>query len=157
MGSAPQPPGCRGGAQIRTAPPLTASPQVATFPWAAETTIDPYGSKAKLQAGESERPVELLHHLKLDVGRVRISFSTGNDGFNMSTWRYAMAKETFSIPNISCGHCTRAIETELSDLEGVTRVSGTIEGKSVEVQWQAPATKEQILALLKKINYPAEV
>ncbi len=68
-----------------------------------------------------------------------------------------MGEETFSIPNISCGHCTHAIETELSDLEGVTRVEGQIEAKSVTVSWDAPASREQIIDTLKEINYPADV
>jgi copper chaperone CopZ len=67
-----------------------------------------------------------------------------------------VAQEIFSIPNISCGHCTRAIEQELGELEGVTKVTGNIEGKTAEVHWQAPATRDQILSLLKEINYPAE-
>ncbi len=67
-----------------------------------------------------------------------------------------MNEDTFSIPNISCGHCTSAIQNELTDLEGVTRVDGQIEAKTVTVQWDAPATREQILDSLKEINYPAE-
>ena len=66
-----------------------------------------------------------------------------------------MSQETFSIPNISCGHCTSAIENELGELDGIQRVAGNIEAKSVAVEWDAPATREQIIALLKEINYPA--
>jgi copper chaperone CopZ len=68
-----------------------------------------------------------------------------------------MKQETFSIPNISCGHCTASIENELKELEGVTAVKGDIESRSVDIQWAAPATREQILAILKEINYPAAV
>ena len=67
-----------------------------------------------------------------------------------------MAQETFSIPNISCGHCTRAIENELGEMEGVQKVVGHIEAKSVDVAWDIPATRERILALLEEINYPAK-
>ena len=67
-----------------------------------------------------------------------------------------MTEETFSIPNISCGHCTMAIQNELTDLEGVTRVDGQIEAKTVTVQWEAPVTRDQILDALKEINYPVE-
>ena len=66
-----------------------------------------------------------------------------------------MKQETFSIPNISCGHCTASIENELKELDGVTGVKGDIESRSIKVEWQAPATREQILATLKEINYPA--
>ena len=33
-----------------------------------------------------------------------------------------MATETFSVPNISCGHCVMTIERELGELEGVSSV-----------------------------------
>jgi len=67
-----------------------------------------------------------------------------------------MEKQTFSIPNISCGHCVMTIKNELSELEGVKAVEGSPENKSVAVEWEAPATLEAIRALLKEINYPAE-
>jgi copper chaperone CopZ len=66
-----------------------------------------------------------------------------------------MNKETFSIPNISCGHCTMTIKNELSEIDGVANVDGSIEGKTVTVEWDNPATRERILSMLKEINYPA--
>ena len=66
-----------------------------------------------------------------------------------------MEKKTFSIPNISCGHCVNAIKTELGELDGVAAVEGSIEGKSVEVEWDAPATEDSIKNKLSEINYPA--
>lgn len=66
-----------------------------------------------------------------------------------------MDKQTFQIPNISCGHCTHAIESELKELEGIQNVVGSVADKTVTVEYQAPATKEKILATLKEINYPA--
>lgn len=68
-----------------------------------------------------------------------------------------MAQETFEIPNISCGHCTKTIEDELSEMAGVTDASGSIEGKSVTVTWDAPADRQQIIAKLEEINYPARI
>jgi len=67
-----------------------------------------------------------------------------------------MQKETFSIPNISCGHCTMAIQNELGELAGVAKAEGNIEGKSVTVEWDAPTDRDQIVAKLKEINYPAK-
>ena len=67
-----------------------------------------------------------------------------------------MEKQTFSIPNISCGHCVMTIKHELSELEGVKATEGSPENKSIAVEWEAPATLEEIRALLKEINYPAE-
>lgn len=66
-----------------------------------------------------------------------------------------MTTETFSIPNISCGHCTQAIKDELQDLDGVANVDGDIEAKTVTVRWDAPTTRERIIDMLKEINYPA--
>ena len=66
-----------------------------------------------------------------------------------------MEKQTFSIPKISCGHCTAAIKNELSELEGIAQVEGNIEEKTVTVEWNAPATYEKIVETLKEINYPA--
>ncbi|MGD9239710.1 MAG: heavy-metal-associated domain-containing protein [Desulfobacterales bacterium] len=66
-----------------------------------------------------------------------------------------MEKKTFSIPNISCGHCVNAIKTELTALEGVSKVDGDIEGKSVAVEWDAPASEDSIKNKLAEINYPA--
>jgi len=65
-----------------------------------------------------------------------------------------MTKQTFSIPNISCGHCVMAIKNELSGLEGVAAVEGDPGDKSVTVEFEAPATLEQIKETLKEINYP---
>jgi len=65
-----------------------------------------------------------------------------------------MEKKTFSIPSISCGHCINAIRTELTDLEGVSKVEGNIESKSVNVEWDSPATEESIKNKLTEINYP---
>jgi copper ion binding protein len=66
-----------------------------------------------------------------------------------------MAKDTFSIPNISCGHCVNAIKNELSEMEGVKSVDGSPETKSVDVEWEAPASLDKIKETLEEINYPA--
>lgn len=67
-----------------------------------------------------------------------------------------MAKETFSIPNISCGHCVMSIKNELGEMDGVTAVEGDPSVRQVTVEWDAPATAESIRNTLKEINYPAE-
>ncbi len=65
-----------------------------------------------------------------------------------------METRTVVVPNISCGHCTHTIEMELSELAGVRSVKADVATKQVTVSWEAPATWEQIEALLKEINYP---
>ena len=66
-----------------------------------------------------------------------------------------MNQETFAIPNISCGHCTAAIQDELAELEGVSGVQGDVASKTVTVHWSAPADRAQIIARLREISYPA--
>lgn len=66
-----------------------------------------------------------------------------------------MEKQTFSIPNISCGHCVMSIKNELSDLEGVSTVEGNPDNKTITVEWELPATVNNIRAKLNEINYPA--
>jgi copper chaperone len=66
-----------------------------------------------------------------------------------------MEKQTFSIPNITCGHCVQAIKSELSEMDGVKVVEGNPEKKEIQVQYEAPATLDKIRDLLQEINYPA--
>jgi copper chaperone len=67
-----------------------------------------------------------------------------------------MEKETLNVPNISCGHCVASIESELSEVEGVTSVKADAATKTVTVQWEAPASIDGIRATLSEINYPAQ-
>lgn len=66
-----------------------------------------------------------------------------------------MQKKSFSIPGISCDHCVNAIKTELNELAGVVKVDGNVESKSVDVEWESPASEELIKNKLSEINYPA--
>jgi copper ion binding protein len=65
-----------------------------------------------------------------------------------------MTTVTYSIPNISCGHCVHTIQTEVGDLAGVKSVVASTDAKQVTITFDAPATEEQIKALLAEINYP---
>lgn len=66
-----------------------------------------------------------------------------------------MAEKTFSIPNITCGHCVMTIQNELGEIDGVSAVSGDADGKTVTVTWAPPATEDAIRETLQEINYPA--
>ncbi len=61
---------------------------------------------------------------------------------------------TYTIPNISCMHCVHTIKTEVSDLQGVKSVEANAQTKQTTITFDAPATEEQIVELLKEINYP---
>lgn len=68
-----------------------------------------------------------------------------------------MESKTFTVPNISCGHCVHTVEMELGELAGVRTVKAEEDTKVVTVSWGAPATWEQIQQTLVEINYPAAV
>ncbi|MEW6718053.1 MAG: heavy-metal-associated domain-containing protein [Chloroflexota bacterium] len=66
-----------------------------------------------------------------------------------------MTTITYTIPNISCGHCVHTIKMELGELQGVRSVEGNPSTKQVTVSFEAPATEEGIKRRLAEINYPA--
>jgi copper chaperone len=68
-----------------------------------------------------------------------------------------MITVTYSVPNISCGHCVHTIQSEVVELEGVKEVRANAETKNVVVVFDAPATEETIKALMAEINYPVAV
>ena len=67
-----------------------------------------------------------------------------------------MTTVTYSVPAISCGHCTRTIETELGDMQGIQSVKADQATKKVEITFNAPANEEAIKSLLAGIDYPVD-
>jgi copper chaperone len=67
-----------------------------------------------------------------------------------------MSTITYQIPNISCGHCVHTIQNELSDLDGVKKVTASLENKSVLIEFGPPATPEILKDVLAEMNYPVE-
>jgi copper chaperone len=65
-----------------------------------------------------------------------------------------MKTVSYSVPNISCGHCVHTIQTEIADLEGVKSVAADLPTRMVEIAFDEPATEEKIKALLAEIDYP---
>lgn len=61
---------------------------------------------------------------------------------------------TYTIPNISCMHCVHTIKTEISELAGVKTVEADAQTKKTTIIFDAPATEEKIVEVLKEINYP---
>jgi copper ion binding protein len=66
-----------------------------------------------------------------------------------------MTTVTYSVPAIHCEHCTHTIESEVSELQGVQSVKADLDGKKVQVAFEAPADEAKIKELLAEINYPA--
>jgi copper chaperone len=65
-----------------------------------------------------------------------------------------MKTVTYSVPNISCMHCVHTIQMEVADVIGVQSVKADQASKMVEIVFDAPASEENIKALLAEINYP---
>jgi copper chaperone CopZ len=65
-----------------------------------------------------------------------------------------MTTVTYSIPNISCGHCVHTIKSEVSELPGVKTVEANESSKQATITFEPPASEEKIKSLLAEINYP---
>ena len=67
-----------------------------------------------------------------------------------------MPSKTVHIPAISCGHCVRTIESEVSGLDHIEKVHADEQTRMVEISWQEPQNWQTIKALLAEINYPVD-
>ena len=67
-----------------------------------------------------------------------------------------MHTKSVSVPNISCGHCVRTIETELRAMDNIVSAKANEETKIVDITWNDPQTWENIKSQLIEINYPSE-
>ncbi len=65
-----------------------------------------------------------------------------------------MTTVTYSVPAISCMHCTHTIEMEVSEMDGVQSVKADVNSKNVTIVFDAPATEDKIKALMTEIEYP---
>ena len=67
-----------------------------------------------------------------------------------------MTTVTYTVPAISCSHCTHTIETEVGELKGVQSVKADVNTKKVVITFDTPANEKIIKDLLAEIDYPAE-
>ena len=67
-----------------------------------------------------------------------------------------MSSKTVTIPNISCGHCVMTVQREVSEIPGVKSVKADEATKQAVIEWDNPATWEQIESTLAEINYPPQ-
>jgi copper chaperone len=68
-----------------------------------------------------------------------------------------MTTVTYTVPNISCAHCIHTIQVEVAEVPGVQSVKADLPSKQVEIAFEAPASEEEIKALLAEIEYPVAV
>lgn len=66
-----------------------------------------------------------------------------------------METKTYSIPNISCNHCVKTINTTIQALDGVDYAEADLATKSLTVDFDSPASDELIRETLASVNYPA--
>lgn len=63
--------------------------------------------------------------------------------------------ETFSVPDVHCEHCDRAITQALSALDGVESVKVDLEAKNVAVDYDDSAVpRERLVAAIEEEGYP---
>lgn len=67
-----------------------------------------------------------------------------------------MQTKTFKVPNVGCNGCVNTIKSEVSELAGVKFVSGEVDTRMITVEWDTPASWEQIEAALVEIDYAPE-
>jgi len=67
-----------------------------------------------------------------------------------------MTTVTYTIPAIHCENCTRTIEMEMGELQGVQSVKADLKAKKVQIIFGTPANEDKLKALLADINYPVE-
>ena len=67
-----------------------------------------------------------------------------------------MQSKTIKIPNVGCNGCVNTIKSEVSELDGVQSVSGQVDTKMITVEWDTPASWEQIESTLVEIDYAPE-
>ena len=63
---------------------------------------------------------------------------------------------TVKAPAISCGHCVHTVQSEVSELPGVEKVTAHEQTKLVTITFTPPATEARIKELMAEIGYPAE-
>jgi copper chaperone len=67
-----------------------------------------------------------------------------------------MAEKTVKIPDISCHHCVNNIKREVGELEGVSKVEGSVDDKTMTFVFADPANWDRIKGLLSEIGYPPQ-
>lgn len=61
---------------------------------------------------------------------------------------------TFKVPDMTCGHCEKAIKTELAKGSSDVKVEVNLKDKTVMVE---NLTDDRVLFLLKEIGYSPEL
>lgn len=66
-----------------------------------------------------------------------------------------MTTKTYTVPNISCGHCVATIEREIKDVDGVQSVKANQDTRAVLVEVTDDSVLPSVTSMLAEIGYPA--
>jgi len=65
-----------------------------------------------------------------------------------------MTEKTLQVPDMHCGHCKAAVESELNKLSGVQRASADVEKGTVEVSYdEGKVSAENLTDAIKEAGY----
>ncbi len=65
-----------------------------------------------------------------------------------------MTEKTLRVPDMHCGHCKAAVESELNKLSGVERANADVEKGTVEVSYDEGAvTTEDLKDAIEEAGY----
>ena len=67
-----------------------------------------------------------------------------------------MTEKTYLVPDISCEHCVRAIQSELESIPGVKVLGIDIPTKIVSVRYDESVVEDQIVAGIEDAGYEIE-
>jgi copper chaperone len=65
-----------------------------------------------------------------------------------------MESKTFKVPNMTCNGCVSTVKGEIEQLAGILNVEVNKPAQLVTVEWNNPASWEQIEKALVEIEYP---
>lgn len=64
-----------------------------------------------------------------------------------------MKKVTFSVPEMSCGHCTSSIEKGLGAVAGVHSVTSDLATKTTTIEFDDAVTTAQLIETFDDIGF----
>jgi copper chaperone len=65
-----------------------------------------------------------------------------------------MIEKTFNVPDMSCGHCKAAVESELNRLSGVESSNADVEKGTVAVRYdEGKVSTEQLKDAIEEAGY----
>lgn len=64
-----------------------------------------------------------------------------------------MSVETFNVVGMTCGHCVAAVTSEVSNIDGVTKVEVDLASGAVTVESDRPVDPNALAAAIDEAGY----